>query len=122
MVVVVVTFVVHSAPTPNPVKSTVPPTRGRTFVPKSTVFLTVVVTIPGTKVVHISIISKLVIPKSKIFLTFVVLIPSWTVLPVSITANWVVPKSRAEYLVVPKSTTTCVVVPKSIALWTIIVE
>ena len=65
-VVVVVTFVVPSAPPPNPFKSTVPPTRGRTFVPKSTVFLTVVV-----------------------------LIPSWTVLPVSITTNWVVPKSRA---------------------------
>ena len=78
VVVVVVTLVVPKPAAPSPPapickvpKSTVPPTGGRTFVPKSIVFLIVVDEIP-CPIPTPSIGAKLVVPKSIASLTVVV--------------------------------------------------
>ena len=87
VVVVVVTLVVPKPAAPSPPappapnckvpKSTVPPTGGRTLVPKSIAFLTVVVEIP-CPIPTPSIAAKLVVPKSIASFTVVVLSePAW---------------------------------------------
>ena len=117
---------------PKPAKSTLPPTGGRTLVPKSTVFLIVVVVIPCPIVAPPSTTPRFVVPKSTVP-RFVVpkstvprfVVPKstvwWVVVPKSRAWCVVVPKSRAWCVVVPKSTAAWVVVPKSIALCTVVV-
>ena len=70
---------------PKAVKSAFPPTGGRTLVPKSTVFLIVVVVIPSPIVAPPSTTPRLVVPKSTV-------------------PRFVVPKSTVPRLVVPRST------------------
>ena len=99
VVVVVVTLVVPKPAAPSPPtppapickvpKSTVPVTGGRTFVPKSIAFLTVVVEIP-CPIPITSFSAKLVVPKSSSFLTITLRIDCLTISHLTLTVFYLI--------------------------------